>query len=187
VPVFDLVEANGHWFMTMELAARTLHDDLAQTERDGAPDWADRARDARAVGAGLGAIHRHDVTHGDLTPRNVLRMSDGRLAIADFGLARKAGEKTLPHGGTLSYLAPEVMLGVAPDRRSDVWQLGIVLHEILLGGRPRWRMTGAGPVAALPPAFAPPAEIGALLAVARNCLAWDPALRPASADGVLTT
>jgi serine/threonine-protein kinase len=185
-PVFDLVAADGHWFMTMELAARTLREDLdLKVESPGETRWARSARDARSVCAGLGAIHRLGIAHGDLTPRNILRMGDGRLALADFGLARGAADEPVTHGGTLNYLAPEVALGLAPDSRSDLWQLGIVLHEILLGARPSWRMTDAGPVACLSTSFDPPCEIAELLAIAAACLAWNPALRPATATDLL--
>lgn len=184
--VFDLVHAEGQWFMTMELAAGTLNDDLtANARRHESPAWAERARDARGVCQGLAALHRHGITHGDLKPSNILRMNDGRLTLADFGLARGAGEEPVTQGGTLNYLPPEVALGVAPDPRADLWQLGVVLHEILLGTRPRWKMTDAGPIAVLPTAFEPPAEIAALLGVAGRCLAWNPALRPTSAEGIL--
>jgi serine/threonine-protein kinase len=181
-PVYDLVRWRGHSFITMELAVETLRDEIeaASSARDApgaAPAWKRRLGDARAVCAGLAAIHEANITHADVTPKNVLRMSDGRLALADFGLARREGDEVTSDGGTLSYVAPEVMLGGPPDRRSDVWQLGIVLYEILLGRRPRWRLTDARPIAQLPGATLP-AEVRTLLDFAASCLAWDPVERP---------
>jgi serine/threonine protein kinase len=182
-PVFDLARWRGHWFMTMELAVGTLRDEIeaAPSDEPGAePNWPRRLRDARAVCAGLAAVHDVHITHADVTPRNILRMSDGRLALADFGLARRDGDPVTSKGGTLSYLAPEVMMGEAPNQRSDVWQLGVVLHEILLGHRPRWRLACERPVAELPGASLP-AEVRAVLDFASSCLAWDPLARPARA------
>ena len=72
-------------------------------------------------------------------------------------------------------------MGARPDHRSDVWQLGVVLHEILLGTRPRWRMACGRPVAEPEAGSVAPAFITSLLATAASCLPWDPAERPASA------
>ena len=183
-PVFDLARWRGYWFMTMELAVGTLRDEIDASSADAAtePDWPRRLRDARAMCAGLAAVHEANITHADVTPRNVLRMGDGRLALADFGLARRDGDDVTANGGTLSYLPPEVMMGGLPDRRSDLWQLGIVLHEILLGHRPRWQMSCSRPVAELPCASLPP-EVRRALDFAAWCLAWDPLARPARATG----
>jgi serine/threonine-protein kinase len=188
-PVFDLAQWEGRWFMTMELGAGTLHHELNDELNDApakdtcaAARWQRRTRDARDIVAGLAAVHAAGITHGDFSPRNVLRMTDGRLALADFGMARDDEHPTLMRGGTFTYVSPEVMLGASPDCRSDVWQLGIVLHELLLGQRPRWRFDARGPVAeaALPSAC--PGAPAAILALAASCLTWDPAKRPASAS-----
>jgi serine/threonine-protein kinase len=185
-PVFDLAQWDGRWFMTMELAAGTLQEELTDSppKEIGAAGWEQRARDARDIVAGLAAVHAAGITHGDLSPRNVLRRTNGRLGLADFGMARHDEHPTLMRGGTFTYVSPEVMLGASPDCRSDVWQLGIVLHELLLGQRPRWRFDARGPVAedALPSAC--PGQAAEILAVAASCLTWDPAKRPASASEV---
>src|SRR5580692_1594472 len=77
--------AEGQWFVSMELATGgTLRDTLrAEKPRP----LTDRLVDARAICAGLAAIHQVGITHRDVTPRNVLRMADGRLLLSDFGLA----------------------------------------------------------------------------------------------------
>lgn len=180
--VYDLVRSDERCFITMELGRCSLRDELA-AGGDAAAPWSARVADARAVCAGLAAAHERRITHGDLTPLNILRMPDGRLALSDFGMARTDDESTDLHGGTPSYAAPEVMLGAAPDRRSDVWQLGLVLHEVLLGRRPRWTVRPARPRAE--PAGVP-RRIAALLAIAASCLAWDPRERPRDAGVVLS-
>jgi serine/threonine protein kinase len=152
--VFDLEAADGVCFLTMELArGGTLRDELG-ARRGGA--W---MRDVLQVCDGLAALHAQNIAHGDLTPRNILRMSPDRLAIADLGLARSDGDEAGALGGTPRYMAPEVALGARPDVRSDVWQLGLVLRELL----------GA----------APDGEAAeAVRTVVASCLVLDPAARP---------
>jgi serine/threonine protein kinase len=131
--VFELHESNCLTFLTMELAQGSLRDDL----QAGAPRAiADRMRDARAVTAGLAAIHQAGILHRDLKPENLLRMADGRLVVSDFGLARQRGTRSISERGTPGYLAPEIQQGLPSSPRSDIWSLGVVLHEIFFGGRP---------------------------------------------------
>jgi serine/threonine-protein kinase len=185
-PVYDLVRADGHWFTTMELAATTMYAaNLEGARPTDAKAWRRAVEDAVEVTSGLTAIHACGITHGDLTPRNILRMTDGRLAVTDFGMARHDADSTRLCGGTLNYLAPEVMLGGAPERRSDVWQLGLVLHELLLGPRLRWRLQDTGPVAERPPERDLPEAATTLLDVAAACLTWTPERRPPDARAVL--
>ncbi|MGB2676699.1 MAG: protein kinase [Candidatus Acidiferrum sp.] len=96
---------------------------------------------------GLSAAHEHDVVHRDLKPGNLLLNSEGRLKILDFGLAKlrlpaKASpasetlSETSAIAGTLSYMAPEQVLGGAIDARTDIHAAGIVLYEMATGLRP---------------------------------------------------
>src|SRR5206468_270624 len=104
----------------------------------------ERVADARAVAAGLAAVHEAGIVHRDVTPQNVLRMADGRPVVSDFGLATDAFESTTSiHGGTIAYMAPEVTRGERASFASDVWSLGVLLHEIVFGERPRWRAPGS--------------------------------------------
>jgi serine/threonine protein kinase len=145
--VFDLGEADGHHFLTMEFAgAGSLRQRLADV-----PDrtWDQRIADARAVIEGLVAIHAANIVHRDVKPENVLVMDDGRLVVSDFGVAVSAGQTTYfssKVAGTPSYMAPEVIMGDKATPRADVFSLGIVLHEILFGRRPDWQMTPKGRV-----------------------------------------
>jgi serine/threonine protein kinase len=188
--VFDVGQSQGHWFVTMELArGGTLRDELHSAgPADQGPkvgrrlsSWPRRASDARAVCAGLAAVHAMGIIHGDVTPRNILRMEDGRLTLADFGMALPQEERTTLRGGTPIYLPPEVLMGARADQRSDLWQLGLVLHEILFDRRPDWGPTDAFPVFRRPSRKDLPPEATALVEVCAGCLVWNPAARPATA------
>ena len=136
--VFELGHADGHWFVTMELGTAgrcaTLLEQRTGARRRGR--CSERLVDARAISAGLAAIHAVGIIHRDVTPQNVLRMDDGRLVISDFGLAIELTATTTLHGGTPNYMPPETLLGRRDDQRSDVWQLGVILHELFFGRRP---------------------------------------------------
>jgi len=186
--VFDIGCADGLWFLTMEEATGgSLRDDPRGPDEDELESaavprpWYRRVDDAAGLAAGLAAIHAAGIAHRDVTPRNVLRMSDGRLLLADFGLAQPDDEEISRHGGTLKYLAPEVALGGAADHRSDVWQLGLVMHELLFGARPQWRVRDDR--FALEPLCAREAPAGAndVVELVAACLAWNPKGRPTAA------
>ena len=92
--------------------------------------------------AALGAAHRAGIVHRDVKPENVLLADDGRIKVADFGLARAVSASTSATStqgmliGTVAYLSPEqVERGVA-DPRSDVYSAGILLFEMLTGTKP---------------------------------------------------
>jgi eukaryotic-like serine/threonine-protein kinase len=176
--VFDLGTADGHWFVSMELATGgTLRDTL----RAGGPrSLEERVVDARAICAGLAAIHLVGITHRDVTPQNVLRMADGRLVLSDFGLAIEGADTTI-EGGTPRYMPPETAMGQRSDQRSDVWQFGSILHELLYERRPEWDNGGKGIVLRLPAAPAASAFEERLGRLCRDCLAQNPADRPANA------
>lgn len=180
--IFDIGEADGHRFLTMELArGGSLRDELKRTRSLGRP-IDERLADAKAVIAGLAALHAAGVVHRDFKPDNLLRMEDGRLVLSDFGLATDAanapGATVLI--GTPHYMAPEVLAGEPATSRSDVWALGVVLHEICFGQRPERRSvsfdgSGKGP---LRPTST---EERAMLALCERCMAEGPLDRPSDA------
>ncbi len=183
--IFDIGEADGYRFLTMELASGgSLRDELKKTRALDRP-LEERLADAKAVIGGLAALHAAGVVHRDFKPDNILRMGDGRLVLSDFGLATDAanapGATVLI--GTPHYMAPEVLGGEPASARSDVWALGVVLHEIFFGQRPERRSvsfdgSGRGP---LRPSSS---KERSLLALCERCLADTPLDRPADAGAV---
>jgi eukaryotic-like serine/threonine-protein kinase len=88
---------------------------------------------------GLGCAHGLGIVHRDVKPANILLVEDGHVKVTDFGLSRIGGS-TLTQSGTLmgtpSYMSPEQCRGEEADYRSDLFSVGVVLHELLAGERP---------------------------------------------------
>jgi serine/threonine-protein kinase len=184
--VFDIAEADGHRFLTMELAESGTLREALQPERPLRP-LADRLADVRALISGLGAIHAAGIVHRDIKPDNLLRMSDGRLVLSDFGLATNPSEAPIMTVmvGTPTYMAPEVVMGDPATPQSDVWALGIVIYELLFGRRPEWQNTRSGRTMKLPGSKRAETQVeNALARLCQRCLAENPLDRPSDAREV---
>jgi serine/threonine-protein kinase len=90
------------------------------------------------VADALETAHQGGVVHRDVKPANILLSPDGRVLVADFGIAKAGGDLTTTGAtlGTAKYLAPEQVEGKPVDARSDVYALGVVLYETLCGRPP---------------------------------------------------
>jgi eukaryotic-like serine/threonine-protein kinase len=142
----------------MFVAAELLEGETlrARIERSAVP-WRRAGEIAEAIAAGLAAAHARGIIHRDLKPENIFLTSDGRVKILDFGLARQSVPRSgefhsmtptaeLDFGsisGTFGYMSPEQARGESIDGRSDIFSLGCILFEMIVG-KPAFRgRTGA--------------------------------------------
>ncbi|SFI47455.1 serine/threonine-protein kinase [Nocardioides psychrotolerans] len=181
VTVLDVGDTEGRPYLVMELVeGSTLSGALA----DGPLPVAEVARILSRVAEALAYAHGRGVVHRDVKPGNVLLGDDGRVKLADFGIARLVGDNvrhTLPGTliGTVAYLAPEQVTGDELTQAVDVYALGLVLLESVTGAK-----AYAGPVveAALARLTRPPHVPDELPARVRDLVramtATDPRRRP---------
>ena len=181
--VYDIGEADGWWYVPMELVdGETLQSLL---RRIGTLPAGKALDIARQLCAGLAAAHDRGVLHRDLKPSNIMVDGRGRIRIMDFGLALRSGEWTIGEiAGTPAYMAPEQMDGARVTEQTDIYALGLVLYELYAGRRlfpvhtyeERERIGQDTPNTQLPSGVDP--EIERIIAA---CLESDPTRRPPSA------
>ena len=190
VAVYDYGTDTVGPFIVMELVDG---EDLASIiRRSGALPPRQAARLTAQVAHAIAAAHENGFVHRDIKPGNVLVTREGRVKVADFGIARAIAEAALTLPGTtlgsVHYFSPEQARGETTTPASDIYSLGIVLFELLTGHRP-WtgdsaaaiataRLTGAVPSPSGIRAGIPPI----LEAITRKAMALDPEQRFASAD-----
>lgn len=137
VNVFDQGQDGEMAYLVMEyLPGITLRDLLRDQRRLTVPQ---AVTIMDAILSGLSAAHRAGIIHRDVKPENVLLAEDGRIKIGDFGLARATTANTATGAqllGTIAYLAPELVTRGTADARSDIYALGIMLYEMLVGEQP---------------------------------------------------
>src|SRR5467141_2735338 len=193
LPIYDFELTEGMAYLTMPLIrGGTLRDILNRGPLDTLSAW----RYLREIGDGLQHAHDAGIVHRDLKPTNVLIHSDGRAMLADFGLARGAGQPThlTTIGlaiGTPGYMAPEQVMGHEVDRRCDIYAMGVLTFEMLTGRLPfiganRMEVAYATVNTPIPSAVkinaVLPDELDQLLA---KVLAKDPAQRPQTVRDLL--
>jgi serine/threonine-protein kinase len=136
IGILDFGEHDEHPYLVMDLVQGGSAADLM-----GEPILPERATEiVREAASAAGAAHAHDIVHRDIKPANILLAPDGRVRLADFGIATSAGaEKMTATGqaiGSPHYISPEQVAGQSATPASDVYALGIVLYELLTGRKP---------------------------------------------------
>jgi serine/threonine protein kinase len=137
ITVFELGEDRGIPFIAMELLPGT---DLEMLLRSGETLLLEeKVGIVIQVCRGLAYAHERGIIHRDIKPSNIRILDDGTIKIMDFGVAKLGGMNLTKSGmmvGTLHYMSPEQIRGLPLDGRSDVFSLGVILHELLAGERP---------------------------------------------------
>jgi len=197
--IHDVGRYNGTPYLVSELLeGTTLRERLTES-----PLPVRKAIDyALQIAHGLAAAHEKGIVHRDLKPENLFVTADGRVKILDFGLAKALGDvaaeaRTMAASqatkvgmvlGTIGYMAPEQVRGLAADHRADIFAFGCILYEMLGGRRAFSGPTPADTMSAILSSepmeldFANTAIPSALLRIVRRCLEKTPAQRFQSAE-----
>jgi eukaryotic-like serine/threonine-protein kinase len=180
VGVYDIIEEGDRPSIVMELVPfRSLRDAVAE---DGPMTPAEAARVGLSVLAALRAVHEVGVVHRDVKPANILLGPDGRVVLADFGIAKAADSPALTTSGVLlgspSYLAPERARGGPAGAAADMWALGASLFAAV-EGHPPFERDGvlASLTAVVADELEPSPRAGPLWPVIEGLLRKDPAAR----------
>ncbi|WEH37344.1 protein kinase [Streptomyces sp. AM 4-1-1] len=148
VAVFDFGAWEDRFFLVMELVEGVSLGGLLDTERRLSPERV--ARMAGEAAAGLAAAHRQGVVHRDIKPGNLMLDAEGSVKIGDFGIAQFVDDPSAALTGTGQivgtslYLAPERALGRTAGAASDMYSLGCVIYQLLLGEPPFKSDTATG-------------------------------------------
>ena len=138
VQVLDAGSSDGVPFIVMQYVDGTDLDKVLK--KKGKFEISDALSIGKKMAQALGAAHRLGIVHRDVKPANVLLTKQGRVMVADFGLARDAGDATITTEGivmgTPQYLAPEQARGEKVDARSDLYSLGCSLYHFIAGHPP---------------------------------------------------
>ncbi len=142
VQVYDFDAEGGVYYMVMEyINGETLKARMQSLESSGA--WIsldDAARIILAVGSALKYAHERNMVHRDVKPANVMITLDGQVILTDFGIAKIVSASNLTASGAMvgtpSYMAPEQGMGQPGDERSDIYSLGVMLYQLVLGRLP---------------------------------------------------
>jgi predicted ATPase len=202
ITIYEIGEAEAGWYIAMELVRGETLRALAGT----APRSTDEvARLGAQIARALAVAHAAGIVHRDVKPENVMVRPDGYVKVLDFGIARlvstDAGRMTAVEApptvagravGTLRYMSPEQACGEAMTAATDIFSLGIVLHELATGTHPFAAASEVATASAIITAAAPapsalnpavPAEFDTLVA---RMLDKDPTRRPAAVEVELT-
>jgi serine/threonine protein kinase/Tfp pilus assembly protein PilF len=148
--VYEIGEDHSTHYIASELIeGETLRQRLAR----GRMDLSEAVDVAIQVASALAAAHEAGIVHRDINPGNIMLRPDGYVKVLDFGIAKLAEQEapaTMPKEealllvethlgsilGTVPYMSPEQACGAPADLRTDIWSLGVVLHEMVTGVTP---------------------------------------------------
>src|ERR1700733_14194265 len=191
VTIYSVEESDGVHFLTMQLVEGQPLDRLIC---EGGLPLEQIVEIASALAEALAAAHEKGIVHRDLKPANVMVTDEGRVKVLDFGLAKdvssaKPGDATMTSDshtqmgvvmGTPAYMSPEQTAGRVLDRRTDIFSLGVMLHEMSTGQRPFEGASSAELISAILRDIPPPVTDirpdlpDDLARIIRRCLEKDP-------------
>ncbi len=189
--IYEVGEAEGQTYIAMELVeGRPLS---ALVPADGLA-LETVLRYGTQIADALAHAHERGIVHRDLKTANVVITPEGRTKVLDFGLAKRLQDADLAEAtrstaslsevggvaGTLHYMAPELLRGEPADKRSDIWALGVVLHEMASGKLPFEGKTGyevSSAILSRPPEPLPARVPAVLRSIIVRCLGKEPGQR----------
>lgn len=138
VTIYEVSQESDRYFLAMEfLDGHTLRNEI---DTNGFLPIPKAVEVACAILEALSYAHKHGVIHRDIKPDNIQLLSDGRIKLTDFGIARLTFEPNITMDGqifgTPSYMSPEQVVGREIDLRSDLFSVAVVLYEMLAGAKP---------------------------------------------------
>lgn len=136
VSVYDVIDEGKLHYIVMELIEGiTLKSYIA---KKGRLEVKESIGIAIQVAQGIAAAHEQHIIHRDIKPQNMIISRDGKVKVADFGIARAVSAQTLSSAamGSVHYISPEQARGGYSDARSDIYSLGITMYEMVTGRLP---------------------------------------------------
>lgn len=137
VSVYDVSHSDDVEYIVMELVDGITLKQYMQKTGALSPDEA--VNFTTQIAKALDHAHNKGIIHRDIKPQNIMLLKDGMIKVADFGIASLQNDIEESSGetvGSVHYIAPEQARGAAPDARSDIYSLGIVIYEMLTGKLP---------------------------------------------------
>ena len=165
VGVYDVGEEDNVHYIVMELIdGITLKEYITRKRKLGTKE---SIGIAIQVAQGLEAAHKRHIVHRDIKPQNIIISKDGRIKVADFGIARAITDETTNlygAAGSVHYISPEQARGGYCDERSDIYSFGITLYEMVTGRVPfEGDNTVAVALAHLEEAVTPPSQLNPMV------------------------
>lgn len=137
VAVYDVSHNDAVEYIVMELVnGITLKQYM---EKKGALNQEEVVHFTKQIADALAHAHERGIIHRDIKPQNIMLLRDGTVKVGDFGIAaleNEIHEETGQAIGSIHYIAPEQARGECPDARSDIYSLGVVMYEMLVGEKP---------------------------------------------------
>lgn len=191
VNVFDVVDEGELHFIVMELIEGVTLKNYIY--KKGHLEVRETIGIAIQVAQGIAAAHEQRIIHRDIKPQNMIISKDGKVKVADFGIARAVSAQTLNSNamGSVHYISPEQARGGYSDARSDIYSLGITMYEMVTGHVPfEGENTVTVALAHLEERVTPPSVYNkeipvSLERIILKCTEKKPELRYASVNGVI--